>query len=413
MPDYSFNIVRPSNISFTQLTDNGTTDDKGHANVKFQLPADKNIGMLTGRAIISVFDETVNRSEDFNIYTQNTFYGIKNFDDWVSVNKPLNIGLVAADKKGNPVSSHAYISIIKHYWETVLTHNNSNTRYESQEGTKTVYFKNMDISGTNTFLDYIPQESGEYEIRISSDASSPSYVTEYFYAYGISSTSYNSFQVSKEGNIDIKTDKDNYKPGENANILFTCPFDGKLVVTVEQNEVLEKYYVETDHKAASLKIPISKGDLPGMYVCATLIRQLSDNSIPLTVARGFQPVKVDEPDNKLDVKIIAADNSRSKVNQTVTVKTLPNTEVTIGAVDEGTLLITNFKTPDPYGYFYAMRALEVKTFDLYPLVLPELSFISSIAGDAGMEGRLPPSKGKRVHPLAYWSGPIKTNGSGE
>ena len=164
--------------------------------------------------------------------------------------------------------------------------------------------------------------------------------------------------------------------------------------------MLEKYYVETDHKAASLKVPISKGDLPGMYVCATLIRNLSDNSIPLTVARGFQPIKVDEPDNKLDVKIIAADNSRSKVDQTVTVKTMPNSEVTIGAVDEGTLLITDFKTPDPYSYFYAMRALEVKTYDLYPLVLPELSFMSSMAGDASMEGRLPPSKGKRVHPLA-------------
>jgi len=416
LPGYAFNIVRPASTNFEQLTDNGTTDEKGHATVSFSLPADKNIGMLTGRAIISVFDETgrpVNRSEDFKIFTQNTFYGIKGFDDWVSVNKQLDIGIVAADKKGNPVTSHAYVSIIKHYWETVLTNNNSYTRYQSQERTKTVYYKNMDIAGTSTFVSYIPQESGEYEIRISSESGGSSYVTQYFYAYGSGSTDYNSFQVSKEGNIDIKSDKNNYKPGETANMLFTCPFDGKLVVTVEQNEVLEKYFVETDHKAASLKIPISKGDLPGMFVCATLIRNLSDNSIPLTVARGFQPIKVDEPDNKLNVQIIAADNSRSKVDQTVKVKTLPNTEVTIGAVDEGTLLITNFKTPDPYDYFYAMRALEVKTFDLYPLVLPELSFMSSIAGDGGMEGRLPPSKGKRVRPIAYWSGPIKTNSSGE
>lgn len=416
LPGYIFNVVRPANTNFTQLTNNGTTDDKGHANITFQLPPDKNTGMLQGRAIVSVFDETgrpVNRSEDFNIFTQSTFYGIKHFDEWVSVNKAFNIGLVAADKKGNPVGAHAYVSIVKHYWETVLTHNGSYTRYESQEGTKTVYYKNIDLSGTNSMLSYTPQESGEYEIRISADANSPSYVTQFFFAYGVSSTNYNSFQVSKEGNIDIKADKDSYKPGDDANMLFTCPFDGKLIVTVEQNEILEKYYIETDHKAASLKIPVSKEDLPGMYICATLIRPLSDNSIPLTVARGFQPVKVDEPDNKLDVKIIAADNSRSKVSQTVTVKTSPNTEVTIGAVDEGTLLITNFKTPDPYGYFYAMRALEVKSYDLYPLVLPELSFMSSTAGDEGMEGRLPTSKGKRVRPLAYWSGPLKTNSNGE
>jgi alpha-2-macroglobulin len=416
LPDYTFNIVRPTSTNFSQLTDNGTTDDKGHAKVEFQLPEDKNIGMLTGRAIVSVFDETgrpVNRSEDFKIYTQNVFYGIKNFESWVSTNKQIDFGLVAANKKGDAVSARAYVSVIKHYYETVLTHTYSGTRYESQERTKTVFFKNMDVSGTSSFVSFLPQESGEYEIRVSSDASSESYVTHYFYAYGSGSTDYNSFQVSKEGNVEIKSDKSNYKPGETANILFTCPFDGKLVVTVEQNEVLEKYYVETDHKAASLKVPISKGDLPGIYVCATLIRELSDNSIPLTVARGFQPIKVDEPDDKLDVKIIAADNSRSKTDQTVHIKTLPNSEVTIGAVDEGTLLITNFKTPDPYAYFYAMRALEVKTFDLYPLVLPELAFMSSMAGDEGMAGRLPPSKGKCVHPVAYWSGPLKADGNGD
>ena len=416
LSDYSFNIVRPSNIRFDQLNDKGTTDDKGHADVSFQLPVNKNIGVLNGRTIISVFDETgrpVNREEEFKIYTQNTFYGIKYFNTWVNTNKQLDIGIAAADKKGNPITSHAYVSIVRHYWETVLTHTYSYNRYESQERTKTVFFKNMEISGTNTLVSYVPIESGEYEIRISTDANSETYVEQYFYAYGSGNTDYNSFQVSKEGNIQMKSDKDNYKPGEDANILFTCPFDGKLVVTVEQNEVLEKYYVETDHKAASLKIPITKADLPGMYVCATLIRDLSDNSIPLTVARGFQPIKVDDPDNKLDVKIIAADNSRSKMDQTVTVKTLPGAEVTIGAVDEGTLLITNFKTPDPYDFFYAMRALEVRTYDIYPLVLPELSFASSIGGDEGMAGRLPPAKGKRVHPLAYWSGPLKANSNGE
>ena len=41
LPGYTFNIVRPSSTNFTQLTDNGTTDDKGHANVEFQLPSEK------------------------------------------------------------------------------------------------------------------------------------------------------------------------------------------------------------------------------------------------------------------------------------------------------------------------------------------------------------------------------------
>ncbi len=416
--DYTFYITRPSNLSFSQMSDNGQTDDNGKATVKFDLPSQKNIGLLTGRSIITVFDEEgrpVNKEQSFKVYTQKTFFGIKNFDWWVSTTQPLNIGFAAANKNGEPASNApATVQVIKHSWETVLVHSYSSTRYESQEKTQTVFFKNMVINGT-TSIDFLPQESGEYEVRISPNESNAAYVSRMFYAYGTGNTQYNSFQVQKEGNVQIKVDKDKYAPGDKAHLLFTCPFDGKLIVTVEQNEVLEQYFVQTDHKAASLDIPIKKDYLPSVYVSASVIRELSDNSLPLTIARGFIPIKVDDPVNKLDVKIMCVDNSRSKTSQTIKVKTIPNAEVTIGVVDEGTLLITDFKTPDPYDYFYARRGLEVSSYDIYPRVLPELNSMSmsSMAGGEALEGRLNPEGGKRVHIVAYWSGILKTNGSGE
>jgi len=414
--DYSFYITRPGSVSLSQLADTGATDANGKATVSFDLPDTRNIGMLSGRSIITVFDETgrpVNRVENFNVYTQKVFYGIKNFEWWVSTNAPLNLGFAAADKKGNPTSGSATVQIIKHSWETVLTHSGSQTYYTSQERLQTVYNKNISINGTAS-IDYTPTESGDYEIRLSPSSSSEAYVSRTFWAYGSGATEYNSFQVQKQGNVDIKPDKTNYQVGDKAHLLFTCPFDGKLIVTVEQNEVLEKYYVQTDHKAASLDIPIKKEYLPNIYVGVSEVRPLSDNSIPLTIARGFVPLKVDDADNKLDVKIECADNSRSKKTQTITVKTKSNAEVTIGVVDEGALLITDFHTPDPYSYFYGKRALEVNSYDLYPLVLPELNSlnVSSMGGDE-LAGRLNPEGNKRVHILSYWSGILKTNGSGE
>src|SRR6185312_14985889 len=106
-------------------------------------------------------------------------------------------------------------------------------------------------------------------------------------------------------NIKIVSKKDSYKPGESANLMFTTPFDGDMVVTVEQSELLEKYFVHVTNHSASLDIPIRKDYLPGMYVTASLIRPLSDNSIPLTIARGFVPIKVEEQANKLNVQIMA------------------------------------------------------------------------------------------------------------
>ena len=375
--DYSFYITRPQNVTFQQMSSDGTTDDKGTATISYQLPDQHNIGVLTGNSIVTVFDETgrpVNRQVQFSVYTQKVFYGIQNFDNWVGTNKPLNIKFAAADKNGNAYqgSTSGYIQVLRHTWETVLTNSYNSYRYVSQEVVRTVYYKDATFQGGNASIDYTPGESGEYEIRISPYSGCNSYVSYYFFAYGEGATQNNSFQVQKEGNIKIVPDVASYKPGDEAKLLFSCPFDGELVVTVEQNDVLEKYFVHTENKAAHLSIPINKDEVPGIYVSASLIKPLSDNSIPLTIARGFEPIKVEDPANKLSVQISAPDNCHSKTTQTIHVKTQPGASVTIAAVDEGTLLITDFKTPDPYTYFYSKRALEVNTFDIYPRVLPSI-----------------------------------------
>ena len=56
--------------------------------------------------------------------------------------------------------------------------------------------------------------------------------------------------------------------------------------------------------------------------------------------------------------------------------------VTLAAVDNGVLQITDFTTPDPYAQFYSKRALEVADYDLYPLLFPEIqAALSSTGGD--------------------------------
>ncbi|MCP2821092.1 hypothetical protein NK918_24365, partial [Salmonella enterica subsp. enterica serovar Typhimurium] len=75
-----------------------------------------------------------------------------------------------------------------------------------------------------------------------------------------------------------------------------------------------------------------------------------------------------------------------------------------------------FKTPDPYNYFYAQRALEVSAYDIYPLLFPELrARLSSTGGDGDLEmsKRVNPMPAKRVKIVSYWSGIRQANGSGE
>src|SRR6185437_5714528 len=74
--------------------------------------------------------------------------------------------------------------------------------------------------------------------------------------------------------------------------------------------------------------------------------ELSD--IPLTVAHGYQSVRVEARDRKIPVEISAATAVRSHTHQKVTVKAAPGSLVTLAAVDNGVLQVTDFETPEPY-----------------------------------------------------------------
>src|SRR6185295_3256506 len=129
-----------------------------------------------------------------------------------------------------------------------------------------------------------------------------------------------------------------------------------------------------------------------------------------------QSVKVEEKSRKIPVSIVAAKSVRSRTHQKVTVKAMPGSFVTLAAVDNGVLQVSDFKTPDPYGYFYQKKALQVSAYDIYPLLFPELrATLSSTGGDGdlSMEKRVNPMPAKRIKIVSYWSGIAKVAGNGE
>ena len=163
-----------------------------------------------------------------------------------------------------------------------------------------------------------------------------SYVKRRFYAYRYGSTANSSFEIDKEGQIQITPAKNKYEVGEEAEILLTTPFEGKVLVTIEQNQVYDYFIVETDKKSASLKLPIKSEYLPNIYVSATLIKPADYSAIPITVAHGFQPIMVEDKSHQMEISIKAPEKSRSNRTQEFIIETnQPNAEVTVAVVDEG------------------------------------------------------------------------------
>ncbi len=421
-PDYNFSVHTENEIQFEKKVEQGQTDDKGEATAKFPIPASyENLGVLQGKLFATVFDETgrpVNRMKTFNIYTQNVFYGIKLDDYYASRGKNMIIGLASCNKDGKAVKSTAKVEIINYDWYNVVEKNDNGTyRYVSHKKEISVFSKTVSIDQKGYNLNFVPNYSGEYEVRIS-DVNSGNYVESNFWAYGYGYTQNTSFNINTEGQVTIQADKDTFAPGEKANLLFKTPFAGKLLVTVESNKLIKHYYLNTDKRSAMLSLPVEDSFLPNVYISATLFKPLDDGSIPLTVAHGYLPLIVNKPDLRIPVSIECPEKSRSKTKQTIKVKTGSNrdVEVTIAVVDEGILALKNQKTPDPFSYFYQKRALQVNSFDVYANLLPDLKIKRSVTGgDEGFDlsRRVNPLTNKRVQLVALWSGIIRTNSAGE
>jgi uncharacterized protein YfaS (alpha-2-macroglobulin family) len=415
--DYTFEVQKK--CSFNTVFRSGRTDEAGHAAETATLGEElRETGLLKGNIRATVFDETgrpVHRYAQFKVYAQPVFIGIRNFNSYVGTRSPLRIGLVALDRKGTPQSQPLTVTVIRKEWQNVIQENGGKYKYVAQWSDKIVQTQQVSCSGSNTAFTYVPDLSGQYEVRVARPGSD-AYVAQTFYAYGYGDTQYSSFEVNNEGNVTIKPDKESYAPGETMNLLFTTPFEGRMLISIERDKVIEHVFVQTQNKSASLQLKATDAYLPNVYVSATLFRAMDASDMPLTVAHGFRNVKVEAKQYKLPVAVTLTEKSRSRTKQVITVKTAPRAYVTVAAVDEGILQVKNYKTPDPYSYFYQKVALGVGSFDIYPLLLPEYkTTLSSTGGDAGDDGqnaRVNPLFVNRVKNVSFWSGILQADGSG-
>lgn len=414
---YNFSLANQKDF-FDKLVKEGKTDESGNATIAYEVPAlYLNTGILKANFYTTVFDETgrpVSRKTTTDIYTQDVFIGIKDAGSYYyAINQPVLFGLISLNKDGNPVSSRAKVQVIKHEYKTVLIKSGSYFRYESQQQNKILSEKEMNI-GTNTSFTYIPRSPGDFEIRVYRP-NATAYISKTFYSYGFGSAEATSFEVNTDGNIDITLDKEAYQTGDKAKLLFKTPFSGRMLVTMETDGVASYQYLDVVKRTAALDIKLNENYVPNVYVTATLFKPHEVSDIPLTVAHGFQNIKVENKSNKIFVEINSLKSVRSKTHQKVQVKAIPGSYITLAAVDNGVLQVSDFTTPDPHNYYYQKKALQVGSFDMYPLLFPELrARLSSTGGDGdlSMEKRVNPMPARRFKIMSYWSGIRKTNSKG-
>jgi uncharacterized protein YfaS (alpha-2-macroglobulin family) len=419
--DYNFQVVQKSDFQEARRT--GQSDAQGGIKESFDVPESyRDMGLLEAKLLYSVFDESkrpVHRYVNASIISQPALFGIKKIDRYVGTGTAVQLPIIALNHQEQVMAGTvARVKVVRFRYDNVLRQRGGTYTFDPQRSEAVMSDKSITLAGSPTPFSFIPPTSGEYEVRVSRPGAQ-TYVAWSFFSYGWGTTE-NSFEVNTDGEITIQASKTEYKVGENAEILFKTPFDGKLLVSVEQRDVLEVFQVSTEKSSAKLSVKLKDNFVPNVYVSATLIRPVKADGIPFTVAHGFQRLKVKD-DSQLEVIINAKTEVRSRTKQSVFIQTIPNAEVTVAVVDEGILQLRNTPTPNPHGYFYADRALGVTTHDVYTYLFPEISLRmasaqSSTGGDgiAGeMRQRINPFLGKRFNLTSFFSGRLKANSAGQ
>ena len=303
--------------------------------------------------------------------------GIAPAGDKFAVRNDIKFKVAAIDPNEEPADpGELNAELYKITWNYNIVDVDGHRRWQSTEELTEVQDKTLTLRHGLGEVSFRPETYGSYMVRIS-DANDNARAVYRFYA---SDPEYAGSGSQLIDRVDMKPEKDLYKIGDKAKIKVKIPFEGLLLLTVENSKLITRKIQRVTESEIDFELPVENNMLPNVWVSAWLIRPVQDEdskgwashrAIGLTRlnvdisdfdlnAAIDAPAKI-EPASKLPVKIKL--NGRSEaINK--------NADVAIALVDDGVLGLTHYKTPDLLNYFWGKKELNSRAFDIYDQLIP-------------------------------------------
>lgn len=376
--------------------------------------------LIHGEVRATVFElggRTVSATREFSLHPYPHYIGLnRKGEGYPDKGEKVDFEFVVLSPDGKKMPGcELKAKIYKINWNTVLERDSRGYYYKSVESRELISERTVHYDGNVSDFDFMPHHYGSYIVKLENPQTGASSSLKFY----VSGWGYSPWAMSHPDRISIVPDRDSYKPGEKAEIQIQAPFSGRLLLTVERNGVMHERIVEMSENTATITLPLKENYKPNVYIAGILVRS-NEGLEPYAPLRAFgvTPVSVESDENRLSVEVEAPEKIEPENTMEVSLRVrngTGNTYVTVAAVDEGILQITNFRTPSPFNFFFGRRRLTVSTHDLYSLVLPELSRTEKYSSPGGgftregEERRLMPVTVRRVRSVALWSGIIRAS----
>lgn len=434
-PGYVFDDPSRSFSVEDQVVFNGIVDEKGKADFSIA-PSLEGVapGMLKAAFITKVYENGGDFSTDVFTKTYSpyaTYVGLNvpkgdKTRGMLLTDTPHGFEVVTVDDTGKPKAVKGIkVSIHKINWrwwwdtsEDNLSSYNGG-QYREKVFEKTIHTNAQGKGSFNFELKY--PNWGRYLVRVEdSEGGHATGKVMYIDWPGWAGKSRKS-DPSAATMLVFSTDKETYSVGETATVTFPSSEGGRALVTIENgSEVLQSLWVETRQGETKFQFPVTDLYTPNVYISISLLQPHAStaNDAPIRLY-GVVPIGVENSETKLQPEITMPEVLVPEENITIKVKEKQGKAMTysIAIVDEGLLDLTRFKTPDPWGAFYAHEALGVKTWDVYDDVIGafggRIDQVFAIGGDGEIAGAKN-KKANRFEPMVVHLGPfsLKEGGTG-
>ncbi|RDU64701.1 alpha-2-macroglobulin [Helicobacter sp. MIT 14-3879] len=225
--------------------------------------------------------------------------------------------------------------------------------------------------------------------------------------------------------LKIKSDKSKYRHNEEAVITFESTKNAKALVTISNNEeIIDRYFVDTNNIKTSINVKIDEKYAPNLYVSVFLLQNYNTNDNDRSLRLyGVVPLNIINTKSKIDLNINASDEVLPNSTLDIEISNNQNKQVTytLAIVDEGIINLTNFKTPSPYDYFYAKTKYPIINYDTFDYIIGRIQGgvekVYSIGGDEDSIGdttkKQRDDKADRFKPVVYFIPPTKSDEFGK
>lgn len=219
--------------------------------------------------------------------------------------------------------------------------------------------------------------------------------------------------LTRTAELELTLEKSDLSAGSTAKLFIKAPYTGAGLITIERDKVYTYKWFKMDSLSSVQTIDVPSNLEGNGYINVMFTRDLSSDEIFMSpFCYGAIPFSIDKESKTNKIKIDIPDEIKSGTDLNINYSASKSGKIVVYAVDEGILQVGHYSLPDPIGYFFKKRALQVGTSQILDLLLPEfnvLKTLTAMGGGGDMEAlskNLNPFKRKQNKPVVFWSGII-------